>query len=240
MASRYHQNPRSNSRTSTRPTGSAPESPVPGSSRRSRKTASDHSSSTPPPWSEPLALDDNCAKYILSVMVLFLRQTTPTDSPHASAARCGDISFSDYESLDPAGAAAALYNSNVEEPFGGMPDVLRRELRTRPSSTSVGSGKLSVTSTIPVPVGNTNYEKTHLSLVKSSYSINRLIAKFAGRIVFHISASNWKVVFNRLRTKIHYLANSSEENPDTVDLHVLSHSVLDRHRLVQVLNGQSH
>jgi neurofibromin 1 len=77
-----------------------------------------------------------------------------------------------------------------------------------------------------------------MTLVKSSYAINSLIAKFAGRIVYHISASNWAVVFHRLRNKIHFLASTSEDNPDTVDLQLMTNSALDRIRLVQVLNGK--
>ncbi|KAE9388686.1 hypothetical protein BT96DRAFT_780264, partial [Gymnopus androsaceus JB14] len=50
------------------------------------------------------------------------------------------------------------------------------------------------------------------------------ILKFAGRIIFHISASNWKVVFQRLHS---------------TDLSVLGHSVLDRPRLLQVMNELS-
>jgi neurofibromin 1 len=87
------------------------------------------------------------------------------------------------------------------------------------------------------PLLTHDYEKTPVTLIKSSLSLNSLIAKFVGRIVYHLSASNWNVVFHRLRNKIHYLAGSIEDNPDVIDLTLINHSALDRSRLVQVLNG---
>jgi neurofibromin 1 len=76
-----------------------------------------------------------------------------------------------------------------------------------------------------------------MSLVRSALPINELITKYAGRIVFHLSASNWNGVYNRLRTKIHFLASNSSENPDVTDLQLIAHLALDKQRLVQLLNG---
>jgi len=238
MASRWNQNARPSSRASNHPPSSAPDSPLPtGATKINRQASSEHSSS-PPPLFEPPPLDDNCARYILSVMVLFLRQTASPDSPLMSTNRSSDISFRDFESLDMLIATPALYAhrsgqtvpTNISEPS-------EPALRTRISSNSVKSAKFSINSRIPIPANNLTYEKTHMSLVKSSLSVNNLVAKFAGRIVYHLSASNWTVVFHRLRSKIHFLASNSELNPDTVDLHLMSHSALDRQRLLQVLHG---
>jgi neurofibromin 1 len=95
---------------------------------------------------------------------------------------------------------------------------------------------VSIKSTTHIAATNAAYEKTHMSLVKSSLSVNNLIAKYVGRIIFHISASNWNMVFERLSTKIAYLATHPDGNPDAVDLQLMSHSVLDRLRLVLLLN----
>ena len=75
-----------------------------------------------------------------------------------------------------------------------------------------------------------------MSLVNSYLAVNDLIAKYVGRIIFHISASNWKIVFERLSTKINTIATNSEPNPDSLDLQLMSHAVLDRARLVMLLN----
>jgi hypothetical protein len=74
-------------------------------------------------------------------------------------------------------------------------------------------------------------------LYHSSLSMNLLIAKFVGRILYHLSASNWSAVFSRIKNKIYALANNSEENPDVLDLQLVSHSLIDKARLVQVLQG---
>jgi hypothetical protein len=241
MASRWSQYPRPNSRAS-HDVGSAPDSPRPGAaaSGRSRQEYI----STPPPWSEPPPLDDNCAKYILSVMVMFLRQTSPDGPPLLPANRGMDANFRDFENH-------IGFPKKEEEPQSqsrsniSTPDpVVQPELRPRPSSTSITSttmsvGGISIASVIPIKSGNTVYEKTHISQIQSQYALHELIAKFAGRIIFHISATNWKVVFYRLRTKIHFLASQSDETPDTIDLQVLGYCVLDRSRLTQILTGMS-
>ena len=81
------------------------------------------------------------------------------------------------------------------------------------------------------------YEKTHTSMVKSARPINDLIAKYSGRIIFHLSASNWTGVYARLRTKIHFLASNPSDNPDITDLQLMAHIALDKQRLVQLLSG---
>jgi hypothetical protein len=233
MASRWSHNPRSSSRASNNHSSSSDSPFVASQGKRSRQASSEHSV-PPPAFQDPLPLDDNCAKYVLSVMVLFMRQTAPPEYPLMMATCFTDLTFRDFESPQTTTAAAA---ADVEE---ARPSQLRsREfaLRTQASSNSVKSGKLSVNSTIQIPTMKAAYEKTHMSLVKSSLPVNTLIAKYAGRIVFHISASNWNAVYTRLRTKIHFLASTTAESPDITDLQLMAHSALDRQRLVQLLNG---
>lgn len=236
MGSRWNNSPRPSSRGSNYPHG--PESPIPGNaSKRSRQASSEHSSiPSSSAWLEPAPLDDNCARYILSVMVLFLRQTASPETPLMLPSRSSDITFRDFESLD-----AMTFNgpeARIDVAGGSSNAADEPALRNQPSSTSIKSGKLSLNSTTHIPAASTTYERTHMSMVKSSLAVSSLIAKFAGRIIFHISASNWHVVFTRLRNKIHFLASNPEDNPDTVDLNLMAHSALDRLRLVQVLNGE--
>jgi len=223
MASRWlSNNPRSSSRTS--------------SERIANRPGSADQPSTPIPWSEPPPLEESCAKYVLSVMVLFLRNTSvQDDSLLMPSSPYSDVSFRDYESAD----TLQLADSPELSESASAPriaDLLKQELRTRPSSSSFKStGKMSTSSYILIPGSSAIYEKTHMSSVKSVPSLNSHIRKFAGRIVFHISASNWNVVFHRLRAKIHSLA--SDDISDTVDLFMLTHSVLDKQRLFHVFNG---
>ena len=230
MASRWNRDLRSSSRASDRPSLISPDSPFSnGPTKRYRQAPSDIPSV--PVQSELAPLDDSCAKYILSVMVLFLRQTASADVPLMLALRSTDLSFRDFESIE----NINIWMQETADPeFQAAPEA---PLRAQPSSASVRSIQTSIHSTIRIPATNTGYEKTHMSFLKSSLSVNGLIAKFAGRIIFHISVSNWAVVFSRLRTKIRHLGSSPEDNPDTVDLQLMTHGALDRQRLIYLLNG---
>ncbi|KAG5638079.1 hypothetical protein H0H81_001929 [Sphagnurus paluster] len=179
---------------------------------------------------EPLPLDDNCARYVLSVMVLLMRQTSLSDNPLMLPTRFSDLNFRDYESNYIA-TAEPTENVPSHPPEG--------HTRTQSSANSVRSGKVSLNSTIQVSATKTTYEKTHMSLVNNTVPVNELIAQYAGRIVFQISASNWTVVYLRLRTKIHFLASNAADNPDVTDLQLMAHSALDRQRLVSLLNELS-
>ncbi|KAL0576959.1 Ras GTPase activating protein ira2 [Marasmius crinis-equi] len=251
MGSRWQQsNARSSSRTSNRPLHSS-ETDTSSYSKRVGRVFSDQSS-TPVPWTEPPPLDESCAKYVLSVMVLFLRQTALSEPPLVlSSGQYADVSFRDYENEKAALVASTLeFQEGPTNGAGGTPSSSHaptpnlshhdHELRSQTSASSVmsGSGKMSLSGTSLLR-GEGSYEKTNMSAINSENNLNTLIARFAGRVIFHISASNWKIVFQRLSLKIRYLAQHAEDGMDTVDLHILSHSLLDRHRLVQVLNELS-
>ncbi|KIJ20411.1 hypothetical protein PAXINDRAFT_166473 [Paxillus involutus ATCC 200175] len=225
----------------------AADSPIPPPStlhsKKSRQPSSEFSSSTPPPpWVEPYPLDDNCARYVLSVMVLYLRQTAPPESRLMSSSNLApDASLHDFESVDiPTSSPAFDEYSGADGPPlpPHISEAPKPVLKFKTSATSFqssasgGSGSWHITRAF-------HLERTHMALVKSTMALNILISRFAGRIVFYLSASNWMVIFNRIRNKIHHLANTAEDNPDTVDLQLMTHSAMDRVRLVQVLHELS-
>ncbi|KAI6130277.1 hypothetical protein EDD16DRAFT_1541379 [Pisolithus croceorrhizus] len=197
-------------------------------------------SSTTHTGPEPFPLDDNCARYILSVMVLYLRQTAPPDSRLMSSSNLApDASLRDFESVDlPISSPEFEEFSSVNGPPVPFPmsESSKPALRFKNSSTSfqsaTSSGHWYLTRSF-------QFEKTHMALVKSTLALNVLISKFAGRIVFHLSALNWPIVFGRIRQKIRYLASTQDDNPDTVDLQLMMHSAMDRTRLIQVLHELS-
>ncbi|KAJ7458402.1 hypothetical protein B0H11DRAFT_187286 [Mycena galericulata] len=210
LASRWHHGQRPKSRAST-------DSPLPRRTRQSsdQQSFSSFQSEVPP-------LDDNCAKYILSVMVLYLRQTHTAETPLMIIDRTTDIAFTDFES--------AL----ADMPFDEI-------MNWRPGDESHGKGARS--SSRSSPPTSMVYEPTVRSAIKSPHALNTHLAKYTGRVIFHLSASNWPVVFLRLRTKLHYLAsddlNRTRQTPDLVDLQLLSHSALTRERLIVVLQELS-
>jgi len=230
MASRWSQASRGNPLSNAYP-GSSDSSIT----RVDRNGSSDHSAASPP-LQEPVPLNDNCARYVLSVMAVFLNPDP--DHPLMLHSHFSDLLFRDFDSLDLHAEEAGVYAPPTPAP--ATPRPMDTPLRTQSSSNSVKSSKLSLHSTIQIPAPRSVYEKTHCSLVKSSAPVNTLIAKYAGRIVFYLSASNWMVVNERLRAKIHSLTKESPDNKDIGDLELIAHSALDRQRLVQLLIGMSH
>lgn len=209
---------------------SKPESPVPeGTGKRIRQSI------------EPLetgVLDDNCARYLLSVMVMFLRQTTSPEMRLTSSSTISvDTSFHDFEIMDLTDSADILTMAQSEI-IGKMPDLIHPFSSTGSSNSISSNMPVPATPRIPLHPRSLSYEQTHALQATSPLVLHSLISKFAGRIVYYLSASNWSVVFHRLRTKIHFLAQTTEAQPDTIDLHLMTHSALDRTRLVQVLNGE--
>ncbi|KAJ7668141.1 hypothetical protein B0H17DRAFT_990194 [Mycena rosella] len=222
MASRWSHAHRPGSRAGT-------DSPLP----QRTPHASDQQSATSA-QSELPSLDDNCAKYILSVMMLYLRQTHNPENPLMLVDQTTDLAFTDFELFD-----------SLPSALGQIDDLLKwrsgKDYRERPSQ---GQGSLhSAAVSLPTNATNTQYEFTVQSAMKSPHALNTLLAQFAGRVIFHMSASNWPVVFNRLRAKLHYLAGGdldrARQTPDLVDLQLLSHSALNRERLVMVLQELS-
>ncbi|KAF8450670.1 hypothetical protein L210DRAFT_3520995 [Boletus edulis BED1] len=232
-SSRQEDYPRSGSRAS-KPSSISGQSSATWHSRNPRE----FSSSTPPlPWVEIDPLDDNCARYVLSVMVLYLRQTAAPESRLMSSSNLApDASLHDFESVDIPTPTPDVH-AYEGPPLPPHISQASKQLRFKHSATSFqssgavsGQGQFNRTC---------HFERTHMALVKSTMALNILISKFAGRIVYFLSASNWMVVFHRIRTKIHHLANTVEDNSDTVDLLLMTHSAMDRSRLVQVLHELS-
>ncbi|KAH7887502.1 hypothetical protein F5I97DRAFT_2056906 [Phlebopus sp. FC_14] len=214
------------------------ESPLPSTStlhsKKARHVSSEELLSSPPP------LDDNCARYVLSVMVLYLRQTIAPESRLMSSSNLApDASLHDFESVDlPTTTAAFDEYSGADGPPlpSHISEAPKPVLKFKQSSTSFQSaGSTSSGQSFRT----CQFEKTHMALVKSTLALNIFISKFAGRIVYHLSASNWSVVFQRIRNKIRFLADTTEDDPDTIDLQLMTHCAMDRMRVVQVLNELS-
>jgi hypothetical protein len=74
----------------------------------------------------------------------------------------------------------------------------------------------------------------------TTYELVSEIFKSAGRVIFYISASNWNVVFARIRSRIAYLSAVNDEWPDTSELKLLECSDLNSKRLSMVLQGQKY
>jgi len=147
-----------------------------------------------------------------------------------------EATFHDFETID--NVDAPLNTSQyMSEDLGEAQPLGSSSQPLNTSSPSVNGSQMSQVTVAPMAQHNTRLEKTPKVLARSHFSLNALILKFAGRIVYHLSASNWTVVLQRIRQKIRFLANSGDDSPDIVDLNLMKHSSLDRTRLIQILQG---
>ena len=244
MASRWGpriEDTRPSSRGSRPAGGSNPTTPdPPPMAPRGRHASVEQLSTATPTLAEPPALDDNCARYIISVMVLLLRQASPRRNRLTSAANLSfDASLQDMESVE-----SHEFGANDEAlltlPPPIVPGVQRTMKRAKhPSLASLNSGGKTSSVSSRLPQHSVLYEKTSFLVAKSVLSLHSSIAKYTGRIVYHLSASNWSVVLSRIRQRIHALASAAEAEPDTVDLQLITYSALDRSKLVQFLQGKA-
>lgn len=227
MASRLSQ-PRSNSRSSHDHRDMPDSSSLGGSTR-----FSEHQ--------DLVALDEVCAKYVLSVVVMLLRHTYSPEVPLVLPGQFSDLAFRGIDSQIMISSRSESSSRDSDTPSSENVAPRARPadppLRSQSSANSVRSSKLSLNSTIQIPATKTTYEKTHMMLVKSKTPVSELIKQYLGRIIFQISASNWGVVYSRIRTKIQFLASNTAEHPDPIDLQLVAHCALDRARLVQILTG---
>ncbi|KAF8506037.1 hypothetical protein F5888DRAFT_1937943 [Russula emetica] len=246
MASRWNRHPDDSRATpqASSSTMTLPTSPVgtSRSSRKSRKPSSEYLSSSSAYLTEPPPLDEACAKYILSLMVVFLRQTAPPEGRLMSSANLSfEATFHDFETIDNVDApltSSQYISEDIDLSDESQPvDSSSQPLNT--SSSSVNGSQMTQVTVTPMAQHNIRLERTPKVLARSHFSLNALILKFAGRIVYHLSASNWTVVLQRIRQKIRFLANSVDDNPDIVDLSLMKHSSLDRTRLIQILQELS-
>jgi hypothetical protein len=244
MASRWNRHP-DDSRATPQASSSnmaLPTSPVAPSrsSRKSRKPSSEYLSASSAYLTEPPPLDEACAKYILSLMVVFLRQTAPPEGRLMSSANLSfEATFHDFETIDNVDAplTSSQYISEDIDFSDESQSVNSSSQPLNTSSSSVNGSQMTQVTVTPMAQHNIRLERTPKVLARSHFSLNALILKFAGRIVYHLSASNWTVVLQRIRQKIRFLANSVDDNPDIVDLSLMKHSSLDRTRLIQILQG---
>jgi neurofibromin 1 len=173
-------------------------------------------------------------------MISILKQTEENELRLLSASLLShESSYEDTDRSNPVSLEGELYpQESTPEPQSN-----HHILKTKNSLLSFGSGNVSQTSSgIPFGAINASFEKTSPRSVKSLRSLEALVAKFAGRALYYISASNWPVVFGRLRSKIHFLSEANKhtdfDEVDTDDLILMKHSAMDKKRLVQILHGE--
>lgn len=202
-------------------------------------------------WLEAPPLDEACAKWLVSVMILLLRQAAPRDDRAKSYANLSaDASLYGFESIENSESIWSLNDQILRMPelphTPPPPPVATQGLdsdtiieglpRKSASQSSISSES---TAPIPLPRSSLGFQATPRTLMISTEPLYCLLHRWTGHIIYLLSSANWPVVLSRIKTKIHQLAKAgpSEDNLDTTDLQLLQHVALDRTRLVQVMQG---
>ena len=200
-----------------------------------------------PLWLDAPPLDENCARWLVSVMILLLRQAAPRDDRTKAYNNLGpDATLYTFESVDTeddmkiSGGMpfpSNLHENGVSGESSPAPGVSTHLVRKSPSLNSVSS---SGSAPIPLPRSALDFQPTPRTLLTSSHPLYSLITEWAGKIVYLLSAANWGVVLHRIRTKIRQLSqsNPSDDAQDYTDLHLLHYCAVDRGRLVHVMQGR--
>lgn len=190
-------------------------------------------------WSEPPPLDENVARYILSVMLVYVKQTSAwSDRPKASGHIHSDTLYDSFEGVE---KYAPPTSATLRTAGASHAPLLRKAVHR-------GAGPSNGPHHPPPLVSSTTTASTRRLLGinapllgSTAASVNALLSKYVHKILFHVSASNWSVIFSRIRLRIHHFATGVEESgPDNnIDMKLLQYSALDRARLVQVFQELS-
>lgn len=214
------------------------------------------------PLDDPPALDDHVAKYALVAMITFIRRCGPTkaDNVRANDREYDEITHeADKFDMDMAVLHAARQlpmtaelrlNSTIKGTSQASGSSERMPAGQSVSSLSSGAGTPSVAKYIPsaLAVRSTAQAAVAPMVVTHMYAnvsfllfISEVFGCFssAGRVIYRLSATNWSIVFSRIRNKIHFLAaHMSEEGQDIIDLRLVTYCLIDKNRLLQVLQGE--
>lgn len=212
-----------------------PESQKPMSPIGTRKSQEKQTAGSA--WVDPPPLDEKVARYAMSVMVVFIKQTGSWgDRPKASGHIHSDTLY-DYETVEnPMASPSSAMKSSFP-----VSDTLERKLGISASRRTASISALTPSYGPAYPFANTGKVVTFNSpmLASTVASVNALISKYINKIIYYISASNWPVVFARIRQKIHHFASGSEELQDNTDMKLLSYCAMDQMRLVQLFQELS-
>lgn len=199
------------------------------------------------PWVEPPGLDGSLAKATLELISSVLRRC---------ASQGGDeLSFHDFESIE--SSATLTPGESPNSSTTSLPHQAQStsaSAKSPPPSTAGGTNNGSGGSVHGSSTGSSRSKApqdpyavhhkpfalrpTFITLAQQPTALHTLVAKFSGRIVFYLSASNWSTVYSAFRQQLFSLsAVHTDENADVTDLRLVANSALDRKKLVQVLSG---
>ncbi|WWC91180.1 uncharacterized protein L201_006121 [Kwoniella dendrophila CBS 6074] len=176
-------------------------------------------------WPDPQPLEDNLARYGLSIILLYVRMVSSESSIYDRSSPStnskdtkgtGTSSSTSSRSISPSSSSYTLGTRFIQE-------------HSYPSSSSSSSSSSSL------------QYKSHMKpkmLSATCPTTTATIAqmtKYISKVIFHFSASNWNLVLSRIKSKIGYLQTTIEESADVTEIRLLEWANLTKSRLIQVI-----
>ncbi|KIJ35291.1 hypothetical protein M422DRAFT_34700 [Sphaerobolus stellatus SS14] len=167
------------------------------------------STSTSISWIEPRALSDHTAEHILDTIQMYL-------SEDAQFGRVTDELFpwKVLEWVPSLVHPTRVKGRNTNQQYKASKG--QRQARNRLIFDPVED--------LPIYGEHTVYthEETRDESLHGSFlvSVPILIRRYASRIVYHLSASNWHIVFGRIKSRLHTLVQENEARPSSAGAHV--------------------
>ncbi|KIJ57137.1 hypothetical protein M422DRAFT_219023 [Sphaerobolus stellatus SS14] len=187
---------------------------------------------------DPPALEDNIANYCLATMKAFLRRSgfVKVDDvrPDGRLGSFDSLREAVLFEMDSMALQAAHHWPSTDLGKGLGYSVLAYS--PPPSNRSVTSfasasvsGKTTVAAYVPSALA---VRATKISTLEGLVTLTQL----AGAVVHRLSATNWSIVFSRVRNKLHQLASTQAgDDTDILDLRLITYSLIDKTRLIQIL-----
>lgn len=181
-----------------------------------------------PPYEHPLPLGEDCAKYTMSVIAMYLQALRlPSKSSNLDRLnKLVEVTSEQVRKSRPTSQTAA------DEANLALPRLPRRDFRSEDASAT------NVECKFPLPKDAFSWEITHISRLNNISLLTADILKYLGHIIYFLSVSNWDVVFERCNQKLTQLSQANEDAMDATDLQFLLHCAIDKTRLIRLLNGQ--
>ncbi|KAF9111158.1 Ras GTPase activating protein ira2 [Mortierella sp. AM989] len=150
---------------------------------------------------------------------------------HTNGSHLDTVNSARHSDPPPLEDALAKYVLSVLTRFlHDVPTAEDPDAKAEVVPANTGRDKKKAVEVDPAPIAS-SYNIINIQEVELSNEIY----KTAGRVLFYISASNWPIVFARLKARIQHLTTTNDDWPETAELKLLETASLNQRRLGQVL-----
>ncbi|WVR09039.1 hypothetical protein IAU60_006099 [Kwoniella sp. DSM 27419] len=174
-------------------------------------------------WPDPQPFDESLARYLASVVVIYARLVSAeTPAVPGTSSPAPSTNGSKSTGMSSSSSAGRLKATTAKT------HALAARFIRQHSYARTGS---STTNPRPSPDGPTPLSQDCLTLQATT----TLMSEYTSRIVFYLSASNWPVLYSRIKSRVTHLTTTIEDTPDVAELKLIQWANLDRNRLITVI-----